>query len=234
MKLNKKSEHWPKKSESKSASYSHVSFFDLDHTLLKVNSSFKLGVYFYQKKFFSTLNMLYLSGCYGLHKIGLFSIPQVQQKIFRHLFLGTHSSVIAPLAAVFLDEHFEKMLNLPVVQLLRQAQEAGHWTVILSSSPDFLVKLIAERLNVDAWESTRFEVDRNKRFCRISRMLLSQDKARYVGQVGKRWGIAREKMTAYSDSILDLEFLESVGCPVAVNPDRALRAVCKQNDWLVL
>jgi phosphoserine phosphatase len=40
--------------------------------------------------------------------------------------------------------------------------------------------------------------------------------------------------TAYSDSHTDLPFLEAVGHPVAVNPDRKLRRIASQRGWPVL
>jgi len=40
--------------------------------------------------------------------------------------------------------------------------------------------------------------------------------------------------TAYSDSNTDLPFLEAVGHPVAVNPDRKLRRVAAQRGWPIL
>jgi phosphoserine phosphatase len=40
--------------------------------------------------------------------------------------------------------------------------------------------------------------------------------------------------TAYSDSHTDLPFLEAVGHPVAVNPDRALRRTPTERSWPVL
>ena len=40
--------------------------------------------------------------------------------------------------------------------------------------------------------------------------------------------------TAYSDSHTDLPFLEAVGHPVAVNPDRELRRIAADRGWPVL
>ena len=40
--------------------------------------------------------------------------------------------------------------------------------------------------------------------------------------------------TAYSDSHTDLPFLEAVGNPVAVNPDRELRRIAEERGWPVL
>ena len=47
-------------------------------------------------------------------------------------------------------------------------------------------------------------------------------------------GLDLSECTAYSDSHTDLPFLEAVGHPVAVNPDRALRRVARDRGWPVL
>jgi hypothetical protein len=40
--------------------------------------------------------------------------------------------------------------------------------------------------------------------------------------------------TAYSDSHTDIPFLEAVGNPVVVNPDRALREIALDRGWRIL
>src|SRR5947208_2374218 len=49
-----------------------------------------------------------------------------------------------------------------------------------------------------------------------------------------REGIDLSESTAYSDSDSDLPFLEAVGRPVVVNPDRALRTAAAERGWPVL
>ena len=46
--------------------------------------------------------------------------------------------------------------------------------------------------------------------------------------------LALAACTAYSDSHTDVPFLEVVGHPVAVNPDRELRRIAADRGWPVL
>jgi hypothetical protein len=46
-------------------------------------------------------------------------------------------------------------------------------------------------------------------------------------------GLDLSRCSAYSDSINDLPMLSTVGHPVAVNPDAALRREARRNDWEV-
>jgi HAD superfamily hydrolase (TIGR01490 family) len=212
----------------------YISVFDLDHTLLKVNSSYCLGSFFYQHKFFPFSTMIYLAGCFWLHKIGLFSISKMQHKIFKSFFLGRTYSSISELTELFVDQYFDQMLYLPALERLKKAQQQGHYTVILSSSPGFLVELLAKRFQVDAWDATEYTLDENQRFCRINRLMLSSDKAHYINDLSANLTIEKSNIIAYSDSYHDLAFLEAAGQAVGVNPDRALKNICKQRKWPIL
>ena len=53
-------------------------------------------------------------------------------------------------------------------------------------------------------------------------------------ELAARDGLDLAASTAYSDSHTDLPFLETVGHPVVVNPDRALRRVAAERGWPVL
>lgn len=178
--------------------------------------------------------MLYLSGCYGLHKLRVISMEKMQQKIFTRLFMGRSYNEMELFAKKFVNRDFEALLYHPAVQCLKTAQENGHYTVILSSSPSFLVELFACRFNVDAWDGTRYELDKEQRFSTISHLIEGKDKAKYLKKMAQRLGLKIQQTTAYSDSVLDIDFLASAGTAVGVNPDKELRKVCEQREWQIL
>ena len=55
-----------------------------------------------------------------------------------------------------------------------------------------------------------------------------------VEQLAGERGYDLGRCSAYSDSISDLPFLEAVGIPVAVNPDKALRQHAAAHGWRVV
>ena len=65
---------------------------------------------------------------------------------------------------------------------------------------------------------------------RALRALHAEEKARCLRELD----YDLEASPAYSDSHTDLPFLEAVGHPVAVNPDRALRRIAAERRWPVL
>ena len=66
------------------------------------------------------------------------------------------------------------------------------------------------------------------------RSLHGENKARAVVELAAEEDIELGASTAYSDSHTDLPFLEVVGNPVVVNPDRELRRVAEARGWPVL
>lgn len=64
--------------------------------------------------------------------------------------------------------------------------------------------------------------------------IVGQAKADAVHRLAAEADIDLAECYAYGDSFSDREFLQSVGHPTAVNPDRALRRLAEEQDWAVL
>ncbi|MEM9466384.1 MAG: HAD-IB family hydrolase [Actinomycetota bacterium] len=111
-------------------------------------------------------------------------------------------------------------------------RSAGRTLVLATTTPEHLVRPLAERLGIDDVVATRW----------------TQTDGRFTGSVdgdvvwgpGKRdaviaWcrrhDIDLETCWAYSDSYYDSPLLDAVGHPVAVNPDARLAATAALNDW---
>lgn len=80
-------------------------------------------------------------------------LQKVHQKTFLSIFRGHSLREIERHAKAFVEQELAGMLHLPVLCRLREAQKQGDYTVILSSSPDFLVRPIAEALGIHDWQS---------------------------------------------------------------------------------
>lgn len=211
-----------------------ISVFDLDHTLLKVNCSYYFGTYLYKRKIIASGTLIYLLTCYSLHKLNIISMKTLQHHTFKVFFQGKSKIEFQQYVKDFLDIAFDQMLYLPAVEKLRCAQAEGHHTAILSSSPDFLVEIIAHRFGVDEWSATKYKVDQNHRFLSITSVMQGADKAKYLQAMSQCLNIPKEMTTAYSDSHLDFKFLEAAGNAVAVNPNRVLRYKNRKKKWHTL
>ena len=60
---------------------------------------------------------------------------------------------------------------------------------------------------------------------------VGEGKAQAIRSLAGRVGVDLEGSYAYSDSVSDLPMLETVGHPVAVNPDKDLRKEAETRGW---
>ena len=207
------------------------SVFDLDRTLLSKNSSFEFCKYLYRNRVFSLLYVIQ-SVIYSIrHRYFGLTLEQLHYKVFKKLLKGINIQTLSRYVLSFVESEIEKMVYLPAVERLRRAQHEGHFTMILSNSPSFLVSAIASKLQVDDWRSSEYKVDKDQKLCQISLILHGEAKAFWVRTVSRHLGILKREITAYSDSYLDLPFLQSAGVAVVVNPDSKLKRISKKKRW---
>jgi HAD superfamily hydrolase (TIGR01490 family) len=120
------------------------------------------------------------------------------------------------------------------LRLLERHREQGEPSYIVSAALQEVVDAIAEDLGFDGALGTVCEVENGAYTGRSVRSLHGENKAAAVRELAASEGIDLASSTAYSDSHTDLPFLEVVGNPVAVNPDRELRRIAGARSWPVL
>jgi phosphoserine phosphatase len=101
---------------------------------------------------------------------------------------------------------------------------------IVSATLQEIVQAIADDLGFDGALGTLCEVVDGAYTGKAIRALHAENKARCIESLAYDLTAS----TAYSDSHTDLPFLEAVGNPVAVNPDRALRRIATARGWPIM
>lgn len=207
------------------------SVFDLDRTLLSKNSSFEFCKYLYKNRIFSFFFVVQ-SFVYAIrHKYFGLTLEQLHRRVFDKFLRGMSLKTISEYVYSFVERELENLLYLPAFERLRLAQHEGQFTMILSNSPGFLVGAIASKLQVDDWRASEYKVDKDQKLCEIALILHGEAKAFWVQAMSLCLGIQKQDITAYSDSHLDLPFLEAAGAAVVVNPDRILKKISEEKNW---
>ena len=218
---------------SVNSSFNKAAFFDLDHTLIKKNCSFLFGKFLYINKKISFLSMFSLTVAYCLCKIGVYTLNQLHHYSFESFFKGKKYREIEELSQKFLDQHFESLKNIQITSLFDLFKK-DHLVVILSSSPDFLVRQFAEKLGAHSFCGTSYTYNDQNQFSALNVIFEGAQKAEYVKKISSSFSIELKNLSAYSDSHLDIPFLESVGNPIAVNPTRLLRKHSLLKSWKII
>jgi len=119
------------------------------------------------------------------------------------------------------------------IRRVRAHREAGHRTVLLTGSVDFLVRPLAPLF--DEVVASTLTVGPDGRFTGklTASPLVGDARAAFLDHYAGRVGADLAASWAYGDSQSDIPMLRAVGNPVAVNPDLALFRTAKANGWAV-
>jgi HAD superfamily hydrolase (TIGR01490 family) len=213
---------------------SKLAIFDLDHTLLTGNSSYLFGLYLYEQGLFSKRLAQELVVQYCLHKMGLISMRILHLLTFKKAFQGKSLLLFQKHLLQFLEARFSSLVNKNALLALREHQSRGEPTALLSSSPDFVVNEIADRLNFRHSVGTTYHVDGEGRFSSLGNVLTGKEKLRLAFAWASSQRRSMEDVIAYSDSCLDWQLLSNAGVAVAVNPSRPLRVLAALKGWPVI
>lgn len=210
-----------------------AAFFDLDKTIIATSSAFAFGREFMHSGLITPTEALQMSLAKATYMLAGQSSEQ----------MDTTRDQLAAMVAGWSDEQVrqiaeETMHHVVTPAIYAEARElitfhhnAGHDVIILSASATQLVELIGAELGIDRVVATELEV-RDGRFTGEILFYCKGDaKAEAIARLAEDHGYDLAASYAYSDSATDLPMLETVGNPVAVNPDRAMKKAALERGW---
>lgn len=153
-------------------------------------------------------------------------LEKLHEEAFNTLFKGKPAQPFEIEAKIFIPLLLSKKINKKCLERLRLAQQSGDRVQLLSSSPSFLVSLIAKELGNIPWKSTEYAIDKEGKFCHIAHLMNGYEKAKVIQHL--------ENSVAYSDSIDDLPLLKAASTAVCVSPSKLLLKQSFLNKWEVL
>ena len=217
-----------------------LALFDLDHTLLPLDSDYEWGAFTIRLGWNDPVEFArrndafyahYQAGTLDVHDYVRFATEAVRVQ-------GPEAAGAAH--AQFMREVISPAITPQALALVRQHQAAGDDVLIVTATNEFVTRPIAHALGVaDAgllavqlardgtgWYTGEIEGVATMREGKVQRM----DQWLAARQLG--W--ADVDSTFYSDSINDVPLLERVNHPVATNPDPRLRALAQERGWRIL
>lgn len=215
-----------------------LALFDLDHTLLPIDSDYSWGVYTNDIGWTDPVDFQrrndefyahYKAGTLDIHDYVRFATDAVRRK-------GPEAAAQAH--AGFMQRVVLPELRQEALALVRGHQAAGDQVVIVTATNEFVTRPIAQAFGVseliavtlargaDGWITGEIDGVPSAREGKVTRV------EQWLAARGLAWGTVHT--TFYSDSINDLTLLERVNEPVATNPDERLRAIAKARGWRIL
>lgn len=213
-----------------------AAFFDLDRTLLRRSSALALAGSFRERGLISRWQMLRAAGWQLLFVARGASHEAVRRGAEDGLrvLAGYTPDELRELVAEAMEPVLRPLVYAEPLRLVEEHHERGERVYIVSATLQEIVDAIADDLGFDGALGTICEVRDGRYTGRALRALHAGAKAEALREVAQDEGLDLAECTAYSDSHTDLPFLEAVGHPVAVNPDRALRKIADERSWPML
>lgn len=215
-----------------------LALFDLDHTLLPIDSDYSWGVFttdigwtddahFRQRN--DEFYAHYQAGTLDIHDYVRFSTEAVRLK-------GPQEAARAH--AQFMQTVVQPVIQSQALALIDGHAQAGEQVIIVTATNEFVTRPIATALGVSeliavelardasGWITGEIQGTPSFREGKVTRV------QQWLDAHQLSWEAA--EITFYSDSINDLALLEKATHPVATNPDPRLRALATERGWRIL
>jgi HAD superfamily hydrolase (TIGR01490 family) len=212
-----------------------AAFFDLDRTLISRSSSLALAGLFRQRGLIgrwqrakaASAQLVFARFGAGHARVG--QTADSAMSVLR----GIPVEVMREIATEAWVPVLRPLVYKEAVVLAEAHMAEGEPVYVVSAALQEVVEEVASRLGFAGAVASQAEIRDGAYTGRLERRLQGQAKADAVVELAQAEDIALEASTGYSDSHSDVPFLEAVGEPVAVNPDRELRRVANARGWRV-
>jgi HAD superfamily hydrolase (TIGR01490 family) len=210
-------------------------FFDVDNTMMQGASIYYLARGLASRKYFTTGDLLR----FGLRQLRFRvlaaehggDMSQAREKALAFV-AGRSVEDLRRLSEEIFDELMAERIWSGTHALARLHLDAGQRVWLVTAAPVELGAVIAERLGLTGAIGTVAEIENGAYTGRlVGDLMHGPAKAAAIQDLATREGLDLSRCAAYSDSVNDLPMLSTVGRPVAINPDSALRRAARERGW---
>jgi HAD superfamily hydrolase (TIGR01490 family) len=215
-----------------------ITLFDLDHTLLPIDSDYAWGEFTQQigwtdpvvfKRRNDEFYQHYVAGTLDVHDYVRFAVEALRTR---------GPAAYEEAHARFMREWIVPALRPAALELVRGHQRQGDTVAIVTATNELVTRPIAAAFGVPELIAVELERDASGWINGEIAGVPSTREGKVVRVAG--WLESRGldwldvETTFYSDSMNDLPLLERVEHPVATNPDPRLRTVALERGWRIL
>lgn len=211
-----------------------IAFFDLDRTLLEVNSASvwikrELRLGYLTKK-----QALVAAWWVAKYQLGVADMNAVILQAIAAL-EGVPEKNIAERSRAMWDEDLAHRVRKGAKAAIEQHREQGHRLVMLTSSSPYVSGPATEAMGLDGFLCNRFVVKDGVFTGEADGPLCyGAGKTTHAEAYAERHSVSLSECAFYTDSYSDLPALEAMGKPVVVHPDPRLGREAKRRGWEIV
>ena len=213
-----------------------AAFFDLDRTLIRRSSALALAGSFQERGLIGRKQLAKAAAWqvyFAARGAGAETVRKAAQDGLM-LLEGLEVEEMRALVAGAMEPALKPLVYREPLDLIARHRDRGERVYVVSATVQEIVEPLALELGFDGALGSLCEIVDGRYTGRSLRACHGEGKAEAVRELAAREGIDLTASTAYSDSHTDLPFLQVVGNPVVVNPDRDLRRIARDRGWPIL
>ena len=212
-----------------------AAFFDLDHTLIDINSGLEWAKHEHRQGNITWWQLGRAAFWGVMYRLSWIDMKSAFDEAVRFYEGEPFERLEARTREWFFDE-IEDRLREGAREAIAEHRAQDHPLVLLTNSSCFEAKVAARTWEFDDWLANEFPTDDRGRLLGefASPMCYGEGKVERASAWADERGVELESSYFYSDSYSDLPMLERVGHPRVVAPDPRLRREADERDWPVL
>ncbi|MEZ4454884.1 MAG: HAD family hydrolase [Nannocystaceae bacterium] len=211
-----------------------AAFFDIDRTLLDVNSA-ELWVRHQWRQGKMSASWLARSILWLVqYRFALLDFEAVTERAASS-YVGVSFASVADEVRAWFDAEVAAAICVEGPAKIAEHRAAGHEIVILTSGTRFVADLVAGLVGVDDVLCTELEVDGGGNLTgrHLPPACGGAGKVTRAEAFAAERGVDLDASYFYSDSFSDLPMLARVGHPRVINPDGRLRRYARRRGWAI-
>ncbi len=209
-----------------------AAFFDMDRTLLRVDSGMSWMKYLRRRGEISAMAIGRAVYWSMLYKLALLDLEALATRLSADLKGDTEAEMLAK-ARDWYELHVAHQVSSRARDTVERHRAAGDVVVILTGATQFVAEPVAASLGVEHTLCSRLEISEGVLTGRLSQMCFGHHKVPIAEALAHAEDLDLESSVFYSDSYNDMPMLRRVGEAVAVNPDARLRRTAQRAGWRI-
>lgn len=215
---------------STGAARRRAAFFDMDNTLLRVESGMSWVRFLYRRGELPPRMVAKALYWQALYKLALLDMDTVFTRLVEDLRGDSEAEMIAK-CDVWYRDHVAPEVAPAALVAIEHHRQAGHLVVLATGSTQYAARPVARGVGIEHVLSSQLEVEGGVFTGRPAAFCFGHHKVALAERWAEHHGVDLSASTFYSDSYNDLPMLERVGTPVAVNADARLRRHALRRGW---
>jgi putative phosphoserine phosphatase/1-acylglycerol-3-phosphate O-acyltransferase len=219
---------------NKKKTFDYIAFYDLDHTILKVNSATHLVNEARKREIMSGKKFrhaIWLSIRYKLR------IGNSTKMIIRMLswLRGLREDDIDKLCKDVFSKHLVDNIRPEIIETIQEHRSKKGGVVLLSSASEPICRQFQVYLNMDDLICSKLEsVEGILTGKTQGNLVYAREKESRLAQYCNIHGYSQAEAYYYGDSFTDEFVMNAVGFPIAVDPDKKLLRIALKNKWPII